>query len=360
MARPLIFIIAMLTTFVSQAQTKPFRIGIAGLTHSHVHWILDRADDGDIEITGIAESNRELAERFLKQHKLSMKLLYPTLEEMLDKTKPEAVTAFGSVFEHLEVVKVCAPRKIHVMVEKPLAVSLDHARQMQELAVKNNIHLLTNFETTWYGSNIKAVEMLSSLGPITKIVVHDGHQGPKEIGVDKEFLAWLTDPVMNGGGAIMDFGCYGANLITWLMKGERPRTVFAVTQQLKPDIYPKVDDEATIVVTYPGAQGIIQASWNWPFGRKDMEVYARSGYVIADRNGLKTKRSQETPEDYQRSEGPPKPYHDPFSYLAAVVRAEIREAPFALSSLENNMIVMEILEAGKESAKQGKAIALSR
>jgi hypothetical protein len=51
-----------------------------------------------------------------------------------------------------------------------------------------------------------------------------------------------------------------------------PLTVTAVTQQIKPEIYPRVDDEATIILTYLHAQGILQASWNWPFDRKDMEV----------------------------------------------------------------------------------------
>ena len=108
---------------------------------------------------------------------------------------------------------------------------------------------------------------------IRKMVAMDGHEGPKEINVGPEFFDWLTDPVRNGAGALFDFGCYGANLMTWLMDNQRPLTVTAMTQRIKPAIYPRVDDEATILVEYPKAQGIIQASWNWPFGRKDLEVY---------------------------------------------------------------------------------------
>ncbi len=340
--------------------SKPLRIGIAGLTHDHVHGLLNRAKTGDIEIVGIAEPDRELAERYIKRYNLPASLLYSSLNEMLEKCKPEAVCAFNSIYEHLETVKACAPRKIHVMVEKPLAVSLAHAKEMQALATKYGIQLLTNYETTWYGSHHKAFEMLDSVGDLRKIVVHDGHQGPKEIGVSKEFLNWLTDPVKNGGGAIIDFGCYGANLLTWLMKGEKPLSVFAVTQQIKPGIYPKVDDEATIVVTYPKAQGIIQASWNWPFGRKDIEIYGEHGYMIADRNGLKTKTSAEAKENYQSVASPPKPYNDPFAYLAAVVHGEISVSPTDLSSLENNMIVIEILDAARQSAKEGKIIYLKK
>jgi predicted dehydrogenase len=358
----LLSVMLFMSSFITSTgqQTRPLRVGIAGLTHDHVHGLLSKAHAGDVEIVGIAESNRALAERYLKQYNLPLTLLYSSLEEMLDKCKPEAVCAFNSIYEHLETVKACAPRKIHVMVEKPLAVSLDHAKQMQTLALKYGIHLLTNYETTWYGSNRKAFEMLDSIGDLRKIVVHDGHQGPKEIGVSKEFLDWLTDPVKNGGGALIDFGCYGANLITWLMKGERPLAVFAVTQQMKPEIYPKVDDEATIIVTYPKAQGIIQASWNWPFGRKDMEIYGLHGYMIADRNGLKTKISEQKKEDYQSVAPPERPYQDPFAYLAALVHKEITVTPTDLSSLQNNMIVVEILEAAKKSAKEGKVIYLRK
>lgn len=340
-------------------QAQPLRIGIAGLTHTHVHGLLSRAKDGDILIVGIAELNRELAERYLKQYNLPLSLLYPSLQEMIDQAKPEAVAAFNSIYEHLQVVQLCAPRRIHVMVEKPLAVNLDHARQMQALAKQYGIHLLTNYETTWYGSNHKALALLDSIGGLRKLVVHDGHQGPKEIGVNKEFLDWLTDSVMNGGGAITDFGCYGANLLTWLMKGERPLAVFAITQQIKPEIYPNVDDEATIVVTYPKAQGIIQASWNWPYNRKDMEVYGRDGYMIADRSGLRVKTAAAKTEERIIPSIPP-PFHEPFAYFAAVVRGIIKVQPTDLSSLDNNMLVIEILDAAKRSAREGRLIYLGK
>ena len=84
-------------------------------------------------------------------------------------------------------------------------------------------------------------------------MVKSGHQGPKEIGCSADFLNWLTDPVKNGGGAVVDFGCYGANLMTGLMNGKAPVSVTAVLRHIKPDVYPKVDDDATILLEYPGA-----------------------------------------------------------------------------------------------------------
>ena len=361
----LLLLVLVLANYTAPAQTHaagPVRVGIAGLTHTHVHGILGRAKRGDIVIVGIAEPNRALAERFTKQYGLSMNLVYSTLDEMLQKTKPQAVTAFNSIYGHLEVVKACAPRGIHVMVEKPLAVSLAHAREMEALARRHHIHLLTNYETTWYGSNYQAYQLVNeqkAIGEIRKVVVHDGHQGPKEIGVNSEFLDWLTDPVQNGGGALTDFGCYGADLLTWLMRSQRPLSVTATTLHLKPDVYPKVDDDATILVTYPTAQGIIQASWNWPYARKDMEVYGQTGAVFAlDRNHLRVRRKESEPAQELTVAAPPAPYDDPFAYLAAVVRDEASED--VLSSLPTNMVVIEILEAARQSAKEGRTVYLPR
>ncbi|HJW31502.1 MAG TPA: Gfo/Idh/MocA family oxidoreductase, partial [Saprospiraceae bacterium] len=188
----------------------------------------------------------------------------------------------------------------------------------------------------------------------------DGHRGPKEIGVGPEFLNWLTDPVQNGGGAIIDFGCYGADLITWMMHGERPISVTAVLQQIKPDIYPNVDDEATIIVTYPHMQGIIQASWNWPVSRKDMEVYGQTGYAITiDALKMRYRKSEKDQEVSFEAEPTQFPQSDPFAYLAATVKGEIKSDD-DLSSLKTNMIVVEILDAARRSAKEGKTIYLSR
>jgi len=357
----LLLMLALSTT--AQPNPEPLKIGVIGLVHTHVHWILGRENRGDIKIVGIAEPNRELAQRYAKQHGFSMDIVYDSIEEMLDATQPDAVTAFNTIHDHLKVVEICAPRGIDVMVEKPLAINLKHARQMADLARKHRIHLLTNYETTWYGSNheAKAMEQAGKIGALRKIVVHDGHFGPKEIGVNEEFLEWLTDPEQNGGGAITDFGCYGANLTTWLVEGDRPLSVTAITQQIKPETYPDVDDEATIILTYPDMQSIIQASWNWPYHRKDMELYGKTGYIICENSSDMSILLDHGDEKFTQQAAPRQPpFDDPFAYLAAVVRGEILVQPSDLSALENNLIVMEILEAAKESAQKGKTIFLKK
>lgn len=339
------------------AQDRPVRVAIAGMTHGHVGWILKREDIGDIEVVGLAEPNEELAKRLISSSNLDVNLWYSDLGEMLKETKPEAVCAFGSIYNHLEVVEKCAPLGIHVMVEKPLAVNMTHANRMNELAQKHNIHLLTNYETTWYASNHKIYDLYhqGEIGEIRKMVIHDGHEGPIEIGCSKEFLSWLTDPKLNGGGAIIDFGCYGANLSTWLMGNNLPISVTAVTQQIKPDMYPDVDDEATIVVEYENAQSIIQASWNWPYSRKDIEVYGQNGALFGPDGTTLIKRFKHKDEVSEQLQPRKYPFNDPFAYFAAVIKGEI-DPEKGLYSLENNMIVVKILSKAIQSAKEGRRI----
>jgi predicted dehydrogenase len=361
----ILIVLGLITLQAQKPPQTPIKLAIAGLTHGHSAFILGRKDKSDFNLVGIYEPNREMAIRYAKTYKFSPDLIYSDLGRMLDSLKPEAVVAFGSIYEHMMVVEACAPRGIHVMVEKPLATNMKHAVRMQELAKKFNIYLLTDYETSWYPTTAKSFQLVNDsnyVGSIKKVVIHDGHQGPKEIGVEPEFLNWLTDPVQNGGGALIDFGCYGANLMTYMMKGQRPVSVTAVTRQFKPDVYPKVDDEATIIVSYPDAQCIIQASWNWPFGRKDMEIYGKTGYILAaDRNTMMMRNGKmETAKTRHITSTDISVYEDPFAYFADVIKGKIKMTDSDLYSLENNVTVVEILSAARESAQTGKTIHLKR
>ena len=350
---------ALLPAMAVSAQ--PLRLCIVGLVHGHVDGFLKLASArNDVQIAGIYETDPALARHYAQKYKLAGSLFFTDLGAMLDRVKPEAAALFTATSTHAMAVDACARRHIHVMMEKPLAVNMADARAMARAAREGRIQVIVNYETTWYPSHAamwRLIKEQHAAGGIRKMVAMDGHQGPKEIGVGPEFLGWLTDPAKNGAGALFDFGCYGANLMTWMMDNQRPIAVTAIAQTDKPQIYPHVDDEATVLVEYPRAQGIIQASWNWPFARKDFEVYGETGYAIA--TGGESLRVRLPGGQEQASTPPPLPpdEHDSLSYLAAVVRGKLK--PTGLSSLENNLIVTEILVAARESAHTGRTIKLS-
>ncbi|HWF17779.1 MAG TPA: Gfo/Idh/MocA family oxidoreductase [Verrucomicrobiae bacterium] len=345
----------------AQESKPPVRFAIIGLVHDHAGGFIPHLKGReDVQLAGIVEPNAEVAARAVKHFNLDPNLIFPTLEALLARTNIQAVATFTATFDHRRIAEECARLGIHVMMmEKPLAVNMKHARAIARAAKKGDIKIIVNYETTWYPGNQEAYRMVHdqhAIGDLRKIVVHDGHPGPKEIGCSKTFTDWLTDPVLNGGGALPDFGCYGADLVTWLMDGERPESVLCVTQHIKPDVYPKVEDEATVLLTYPRAQGILQASWNWPYNRKDIEIYGKTGYILIPKSTQMRVLKTGGPETEVTAPEIKGPDADSVSYLAAVVRGEIQ--PAGLSSLGVNMIVTEILDAARKSAQTGRRVDL--
>ncbi len=336
-----------------------FRVGVAGLNHDHIYNILNDYKKGRVNIVGIAEPNAHLREKFGKQFHLPDSVFFDDLKTMVLKRHPQIVLGYNAVGHHVDVVEVCAPLGVPVMVEKPLAATLVQAKRIEQLANQYHIKVLTNYETTWYPSfqSIYDIVNKDSIGAIRRMVVHDGHQGPKEIGCSPEFLSWLTDPVLNGAGALNDFGCYGADLMTWLMHGQKPIAVTAIAKHYKPSVYPKVEDDATIMIEYPSATGQIEASWSWPFSIKDMEVFGETGYLHAfDAKNLSV-RMRENRKSVIDVQPLTAPNDDPVTYYNAVLQKAITGEDDR-SSLKYNMIVIEILDAAKRSIKEGKRIIL--
>src|SRR2546423_7722164 len=160
----------------------PLRVAIAGLVHGHAagffHQVKNRQD---IQIVGVSEPDRALFDHYAQQNSFDAALWHADLEEMLAKTHPQAVLAYTNTFDHRRVVEICAKHGVPVMMEKPLAVSYEDARAIERAARAGKIQVLVNYETTWYRSNHAAYDLVhqDAIGPIRKVVIHDGHFGPK-------------------------------------------------------------------------------------------------------------------------------------------------------------------------------------
>ena len=349
-------------TLMRAQQPAQLKVAIVGLEHGHVEGFLSQLPKHpDVKLIGIADADSGLCQKYGKKYSLAETLFYKTEANMIERARPDAVLVYTSIAQHRPAIEIAAQYGVSVMVEKPLTISLEDAKAIRRIAREKKIHVLVNYETTWYASNRAAYNEVrdNRIGEIRRVVVHDGHEGPKEINVQPEFLKWLTDPQQNGAGALYDFGCYGVDLMTWLMHGETPETVTAVVNHDKPEIYPNVDDDATMILQYPHAQAVIQASWNWPFGRKDMEVYGATGYAItvaADQ--VRVRHQHDSQERTETAPSLPAREHDSLSYLTAVLRGQI--VPKGdLSALDTNVVVMQILDAARQSARTGETVKLN-
>ena len=361
-----VLLVVSAATIPSQAQSHPnssaaIRVAVVGLVHGHVAGFLPALKSHpEIQLVGIEEPDRALAEKYRNQFHLDPKLFFTSIDAMIQQTHPQALLVYTAISDHRKAIEIAAAHGISVMVEKPLATTLDDALAIRKTAREHHIQVLVNYETTWYSSNRGAFDELQQgkLGELQKVIFRDGHQGPKEIGVGPEFLGWLTDPQKNGAGALFDFGCYGADLVTWLTHGQTPISVTAEAQTDKPNLYPHVDDDATIIVRYPKMQAVLMPSWDWSFNVKDMALYGSKGSAVTV--GPDQLRVRYEGQSQSTLLTPPPlvaPQDDSLHYLVAVLRGQLIPKG-DLTALDTNIIVMQILSAARESSRTGRTIPL--
>src|ERR1044072_4038961 len=171
-------LLSMLLVCSTNIFAQPLKVGIAGLNHDHAYGVMQQRKNGEVIIIGIAEPDKQLAERYKKRWQLPDSIFYASVTEMLQHIQPDAVLAYNAIADHLAVIEACAPKHISVMVEKPLATTVKDAERMAALAKQYQIQLLTNYETTWYSTNQQIYDITNEneVGNIRKMVVHDGHQ----------------------------------------------------------------------------------------------------------------------------------------------------------------------------------------
>jgi predicted dehydrogenase len=362
------FFLALLT--VALAAASPLtalgagktRLAIVGLDHDHVWGILKRiAVEPDAELVGIAAPQAELRDKAKAQVPASVKF-YAEYVSMLDELKPDAAIVTTANNLHLAILRECAKRKIHFFTEKPMAATGADAREMERLARQAGIKLMVNYWNAWAAPTQDAYVRIKAgeIGPVEKMIVQFGHEGPKEIGVSKYFGEWLYDPAKNGAGALMDFGCYGADWALWL-KG-RPTRVFATSTKLKTDQHNAVEDDATIILEYPDATAILMPSWDWPYGKGQAEFFGPKGSFLVMGDGLLFQPAhRET--DAKNPQGTPVETHplppensDGIRHFVYCIR---NDKPIEGNiSASINVGVNEIIDAAKESIRTGRAVEL--
>lgn len=364
-------LIAVLCLLALPVCAQQYKMAVVSLMHAHVWLHLGTMLQGDkVKLVGVAETRPELLQRAMRTDVIPQTnnvtrpgvpedLIFADWKKMIDETKPDIVWAFTETNRHLEVVEYCAPRGIHVMVEKPLAATFAEALAIQRLAREHGIQVLTNYGSTWRGANQAVKEAVDSgaIGKVFRLRATAGHGGPGDPR-RSSFAAWLADPVQNGGGALMDFGCYSVLWATWL-KG-RPESVYATSLQMKPDMFPNVEDHSTIILNYKDGTAIFEASWSLPpRAPSGNEIFGTEGSIVMGRTIELRKaggrQGRQAPQEIQAASLPPE-LSEPIAYM--VHRLSTKQPVDGLSALDLNVTVNEVLEAAKLSIKTGKAVPL--
>ena len=331
------------------------RIGFVGLRHGHA-WrqLADISKIPDARFVGVAESIPGLVE---EARKVQPEAHYASdYKAFVRQRKPEIVWAFVENNRHLEMVEFLAPLGIHVIFEKPLAGSYRDALRIRDLARQHGIEVMTNYQMAWWPTNHELRRQASS-GTIGKVwrlhgVVGNGGPAPRDLR-RKVFFDWLTDPAANGAGALVDFGIYNATWALWHLG--LPKSLHATVHRLQPERFPKVEDNAVLVLNYPDAVGIFEGSWNLPRGFQQLEIFGREGSLAMDRGALTLRAGRGKEQQVRPRELAPEAGH-PVRYMIDRVR---RGEPLEhIVALDINVDAVQILEAAKLSAEKGRAVTL--
>jgi predicted dehydrogenase len=351
MLRTATFLLLMALPMAAQE----YKIAVIGLVHSHVWGHLTvMLKQQHAKLVGIAETNPELIAE-AKRRGATEVPFFDDYKKMLDQAKPDIAWAFVENNRHLEMVQACAPRKVHVIFEKPLASTYQDAMAIERLARQHNIQVMTNYQMAWWPANYAAKQQADSgaLGEVWRVRGVVGHGGPGSSGVGRFFFAWLTDPVKNGAGALVDFGCYNALWAYWYMG--RPDTVYAQVNRLQPEKFPKVEDNSIIVLNYKKGAAILEGSWDLPRSFQDLEVFGRKGSVHLREGKVELRKGQEAAQEIELPALPPE-RSAPIAYMVSCLKSG--QPLQGLVSLEMNLPVNEVMEAAKMSIQSGRAIKL--
>lgn len=366
-------IVALLFLSSLPLAAQEYKIAVVSMLHAHVWLHLGTMLKGDkVKLVGVSETLPDLIKRATREDVIPQSqntrpgvpesLIFADWKKMIDQTKPDIVWAFTPTNGHLDVVRYCAPKGIHVMMEKPLAANLKEALEIQALARKYKIQVLTNYGSTWQASQFAAKEAIDKgeIGPVWRLHGVTGHNGPGDP-QKSSFAAWLADPVQNGGGAMMDFGCY---MVLWSLgiKG-MPESVYATAQHMKPETFPKVEDNAVIVLNYKDGVAILEASWDLPPAQRlGSEIYGMKGSIVGNTirkmgapGGGGGGRGQQGGDSLAVTPLPPE-RSEPIAYM--VDRIRTKQPVDGPSALDLNVAVQEVLEAAKMSVQSGRAVPL--
>lgn len=333
---------------------KTYRVGVASLVHDHVwgelqHW----RSHAQAEIVAVGDVNDVLRRRAGAE--FGVEHVYSSWREMLaahgDSLDIVQVASENNV--HAEIVEACAALGIHVIVEKPMAATLDGAARMARASEGAGTLLMVNWPNAWTGAyqEFERRILAGAIGDIRYLKYRSAHNGPREIGCDPHFVAWLYDAEKNGGGAFMDYCCYGSALCARFLG--RPDTVTGLRAVLAKD-YPLPDDNGLIAMQYAHAFGVAEGSWTQPTGyvAANLVAYGSEGALSVEGSRVTILRPGGSPETLNV---PPltAPLRSGPEYLIHCL--ETGTAPVGLCSISVSLTAQEILEAGFIAAQTGIA-----
>ncbi len=261
--------------------TAPLRIGILSTAHLHANsYVNNLRQSPGVELIGIGDDNTARAEAFAAAHGTQA---YASTAALLAEM-PDGVIICSENSKHAALVLAAAEAGVHVLCEKPLATTEADARAMIAACERAGVHLMTAFPMRFSPPVLEVKALIDADGLGRVYGVNGTNQGE----CPKHHRAWFVDPVLAGGGAVMDHTVHLADLLRWMLKSEVVEVYARTNHILYASDAPDVETGGLLMLTFAnGAFASIDCSWNKPpyyptWGGLAMDFVAEKGYVKLD------------------------------------------------------------------------------
>jgi len=338
---------------------ESLRVGILGLTHDHI-WgnltDLNRSSRG--RLVAAADPNEELLVQIRNEY--GCPNTFQSYDEMLEQIELDVVYIYADNATGVDLAIKAANRGLHIMVEKPMASTLQGAVNVLAAVRTAGVQLMVDWPFAWWPGLQKAISMAQdgAIGRLTGVKYRAAHAGPKELGCTPYFYDWLHDPELNGAGALMDYCSYGSALARYLLG--MPSRVSGVAGNLAKE-YVSVDDNAVIVMQWPKAMAIAEGSWA-QIGHMTSYVatlFGTDGTIVVEPGDegrvLLATREHDDGIVVDVPQSPEYMINGTEYFLSSIIEGRPIDG---LCSAEVGRDAQEILEAGLASSQRGEAMSL--
>ncbi len=323
------------------------RVGVAGLTHGHVWGLIEAWKKvPNARLVAVADETPLLEKAMLDFDKS-----YEDWREMLANEKFDALLVTSNNVESSEIVVEALKKGIPCMVEKAMAANAEDADRMLAAQKESGKTLMINWPLAWNPWLYETKRQLDAgeIGHPFHMRFRNGHSGPQEIGCDEYFVGWLYDEKLNGGGAIADFGSYGAVMARYFFG--MPETVYCVRGNYTKD-YDVSDDHALIVLKYPKMSVSLEGTWAtaaWDSSANPV-IHGKTGTLAVYGSQLKKHAPGVEVEEIT---SPALEVSNPAEYFMSCVTSG--ETPEGIRNPEIAADACRILDAAIKSSKSGIA-----
>ena len=320
-------------------------IGLGGIARSHCDAI---ATLENVEVVAVADLLEENRRRYMENY--SIPKGYSSHHELLQDDEIDAVAVIlGHQLHHRLTVDACNAGK-HVLVEKPMALSLEQCDDMIEAAAANNVKLMVGLSQHFYGTSLKAKEILDSgeLGPLITAVSYMS----KNWGYRNRRPQYRNR--FHGGGMWLANGVHVVDRLTWLMASQAVSVSASIGTRAH---YQGGDDSATALIRYKNGLAGVVVSIGYADGAPNFEcqVICANGSLRFSEHGEKYVRVGKG-EQWEEVEfkDPPTTMHHEWKSFAEAIEKDIEPPTHG----EWGRHIMEILFAAERSAIEGREVVL--